>query len=461
MKLGRWMIGVTAFLLGCFCLTIGYLREQDIPKLDISRMNAVMKRAEMSIRERTETGAGEGIKSEIGTKTDTETDTKIEAEIIRKLESELEAEIKAEIEAGKGKERQGEAAVPDFDLVLCDDPEYERIIYKGLADRATILDLKEGDTIIGKILFLPETRAEETLKNRLFRMATVVLGGLLLFAWGLGALVYVRFVKPFLSLEGFASHVAAGNLDFPLPMYKRNYFGAFTESFDLMREELKAARRGEFEANRSKKELVAGLSHDIKTPVSTIKAYCELITLKSSEEDIVQKTQIINEKADMIDHLISDMFHATLEDLTVLKINCREEMSTILDDMLGQMNHLKRIHKVNPIPECLIHCDALRLSQVIDNIINNAYKYTESHIEVSSVLEQGYLRLTLRDFGEGVEESELPMVCEKFYRGRNSSGTSGSGLGLYLAKQFMEGMKGSIDIYCDKGFVVTLFLRVA
>ncbi|PWJ51061.1 HAMP domain-containing sensor histidine kinase [Faecalicatena contorta] len=418
MKPRRWMIGITAFLLVYFCLIIGYLRGQETPVLDIAQMNAAAKEAEKSIQEKTEIQTGEKIAAEIG-------------------------------------------RAIDFKIVLLDDPEYEKIIYEGLANRATILDLKDGDAMIGKIVFPLETEAEEALKDHLFWMIVILFAGLLLFIWGLGAVVYVRFVRPFLKLKGFASHVAAGNLDFPLPIHKRNYFGAFTESFDLMREELKQARQGEYEANRSKKEMVAGLSHDIKTPVSTIKAHCELITLKSSEEDTIQKTKIINEKADMIDHLISDMFHATLEDLTVLKINCREEMSTILDDMLGQMNHLKRIHKVNPIPECLIFCDALRLSQVIDNIIHNSYKYTKSHIEVSSGIEQGYLRMTLRDFGEGVEDSEVPMLCQKFYRGKNSSGTSGSGLGLYLARQFMEGMKGSIDIYCDKGFVVTLYLRIA
>lgn len=418
MKLRRWMIGITVFLLAYFCLIIGYLRGQETPILDIGQMNAAAKEAEKSIREKTGIQTGEEIAAEIGSKI-------------------------------------------DLKIVLLDDPEYEKIIYEGLANRATILDLKDGNTIIGKIVFPLETKEEEALKDHLFRMIVILFAGLLLFIWVLGAVVYVRFVRPFLKLKGFASHVAAGNLDFPLPIHKRNYFGAFTESFDLMREELKEARHGEYEANRSKKEMVAGLSHDIKTPVSTIKAHCELITLKSREEDTIQKTKIINEKADMIDHLISDMFHATLEDLTVLKISCREEMSTILDDMLGQMNHLKRIHKVNPIPECLIFCDALRLSQVIDNIIHNSYKYTKSHIEVSSGIEQGYLRVTLRDFGEGVEENEVPMLCQKFYRGKNSSGTSGSGLGLYLARQFMEGMKGSIDIYCDKGFVVTLYLRIA
>lgn len=376
--------------------------------------------------------------------------------IAKSVEKGLQKEGSVSVIENMGIEKSGY----DFKVILCDNPEFDKTIYKGLVDRATIMDIKNGDIMIGKILFPLDTMAEEALRNHLLRMSTLLFGSLLLFIWGLGASVYIRFVKPFISLKNFASSVAAGNLDFPLHMKKKNYFGAFTESFDIMREELKAARLGEFEANKSKKELVASLSHDIKTPVSTIKAYCELITVKSKEEDTIRKAKIIDEKADMVDHLISDMFHATLEDLSVLKINCKEEMSTILDDMLEQMNHYNKIHKINPIPECLIYCDTLRLSQVIDNIINNSYKYAGSKVEVSSNVEQGYLKITIRDFGEGVEENDLPMLCEKFYRGQNSSNTSGSGLGLYLAKQFMEGMKGSLEVYCEQGFVVSLYLRL-
>lgn len=416
MKLKKWMIGITFLFVGCYILTIGYLMKQKISKLDITQMNAIAKSVEKRLQE-------EGS--------------------ISAMDNTMTAGYNL-----------------DFEVILCESPFYDKSIYEGLGSRATMMDIKNGDTIIGKVLFPTDTMAEEVLRNHLLRMSALLFGCLLFFVWGLGAFVYVHFIWPFNNLKSFAASVAAGNLDFPLPMKKENYFGAFTESFDLMREELKAARLGEFEANKSKKELVASLSHDIKTPVSTIKAYCELITVKSKETDTIQKVQIIDEKADMIDHLISDMFHATLEDLTVLKINGKEEMSTILKDMLEQMNHYKKINIVTPIPECLIFCDSLRLSQVIDNIINNSYKYAGSKIEVSCSIEQDYLKIIIRDFGEGVEECDLPMVCEKFYRGKNSSNTSGSGLGLYLAKQFMEGMKGSLDIYCEQGFVVTLYLRL-
>lgn len=390
--------------------------KQKISKLDITRMNAIVKSVEKSLQEGSTVSVAENIRAE---KSDY-----------------------------------------NYKVILCDNPDYDKMIYQGLADRATIMDIKRGDSLIGKILFPIDTVAEEALRKHLLRMSTFLFVSLFLFIWGLGAFVYLRFVKPFLSLRGFASSIAAGNLDFPLRMQKKNYFGAFTESFDIMREELRAARSGEFEANKSKKELVASLSHDIKTPVSTIKAYCELILVKSKEADTKQKIQIIDEKADMIDHLISDMFHATLEDLTALKIDCKEEMSTILEEMLMQLNHYNSIHMINLIPECLIYCDALRLSQVVDNIINNSYKYAGSKIEVSSNIEQDCLKLTIRDFGDGVEESDLPLLCEKFYRGKNSSKTNGSGLGLYLAKQFLEGMRGSLEIYCEQGFVVTLHLQL-
>ena len=77
-------------------------------------------------------------------------------------------------------------------------------------------------------------------------------------------------------MKDFAERIADGNLDIPLKMDRQNLFGAFTESFDIMRTELKKSRIAEANANESKKELVAKLSHDIKTPIASIKAASEV-----------------------------------------------------------------------------------------------------------------------------------------------------------------------------------------
>ena len=86
-----------------------------------------------------------------------------------------------------------------------------------------------------------------------------------------------RVVEPFGKLRGFAESVAAGDLETPLEMDRGNIFGAFTESFDIMREELKSSRLREETAVKSRKEMIAELSHDIKTPVASIKAMTDFM----------------------------------------------------------------------------------------------------------------------------------------------------------------------------------------
>ena len=99
------------------------------------------------------------------------------------------------------------------------------------------------------------------------------------------------------------------------------------------------------------------------------------------------------------------------------------------------------------------------MQQVIDNCLNNAWKYAKTPVHVSFIEQTDGIRIKIRDEGEGVAEDELPLIMEKFFRGSNAKGKEGSGLGLYLAKTFMEQMKGDMEYYNENGFVVQLFIR--
>ena len=147
----------------------------------------------------------------------------------------------------------------------------------------------------------------------------------------------------------------------------------------------------------------AGLT---KTPIATIKAMCEVIPFQTENEAVLQKVDVIERKADVIDALITDMFHATLEELKVLKINPCEELSTIITPMIEQMNYLGKIHINGKCPECLIYVDKLRLNQVLDNVINNSYKYAGTDIDISfesiTENEKENIKITIRDYGKGV-----------------------------------------------------------
>ena len=344
-------------------------------------------------------------------------------------------------------------------IISLEDTSYKSLLNEAISKGKVVLDYYDKDNIAGKIVLEGINDNYELLVKNLRVNLSIVLVSILLIGYIFFYIIYKNLIRPFKTLEDFAVNVAKGELDKPLTINKENYFGAFTEGFDLMREELKKAREGEYRANISKKDLVASLSHDIKTPVATIEAICEILSVKLKEKDTLEKIEIINSKAEVIDKLISNMFHATLEELQCLSINKEEYPSLGIMAMLKKINHFNKIIFENEIPSCLVYADELRLNQVIDNIINNSYKYANTDIHVSFKEEREGISITIADEGKGVNEEDLPLLTQKYYRGDNTEGKSGSGLGLFLAKLFMEGMEGALEIYSEKGFVVVLYLK--
>lgn len=273
--------------------------------------------------------------------------------------------------------------------------------------------------------------------------------------------MYREVISPFNKMQNFAQRVAAGDLEILLEMDRNNLFGAFTESFDIMREELHLARLREYEAERGKKELVASLSHDIKTPVATIKATTEVMQAETKDDRTKELLTVIASRAEQINSLITNMFHATLEELRELKVTTAPTASTAVYDLILTADYHKRI-KPFSLPECLLIADPLRLSQVFDNVIGNSYKYAGTEMEVAASFDDNFLTIKMRDFGGGVSGKDLPLICNKFYRGDNSKNKSGYGLGLYISKHLMNQMQG--ELLCETmhhSFSVTLLLKLA
>ena len=297
---------------------------------------------------------------------------------------------------------------------------------------------------------------------RLFILLCILL--IAVISIGLAGYVYVNktILKPFNNLQNFAKNITTGNLDVPLEMDRNYNFGAFSESFDLMRDELKRARENERAADRSKKELVASLSHDIKTPVASIKATVELMQVGAKSEKEQEQLRQIGAKAEQINTLITDMFHATLHELEELSVNISEIESTLLHEIITSSDYKERINHLE-IPHCIVISDPIRLQQIFDNVIGNSYKYADTVIEVSSKIEGNYLAVEVTDFGAGVPAQDQPLVMSKFYRGQNASDKSGYGLGLYISSYLISKMSGEMDCFNAEsgGFTVNIRLRLA
>jgi signal transduction histidine kinase len=299
--------------------------------------------------------------------------------------------------------------------------------------------------------------AAQADRDRLLWIFLCVFTGTVATAAGIMVFFLDRTIlSPFRKLEAFATRVAQGDLSFPLEMDRANRFGAFSESFDLMREQLATARENERLANISKKELVASLSHDVKTPVASIKIISELYQAKHGD---IAEMESITRKADQIDLLISNLFTATLEELKQLKVTPAEITSAELEEHIRASDYQKKI-KPFTLPECVVTADSLRFRQVVDNIIGNSYKYADTDIEVSGGFDGAFFVLTVRDFGPGVSGDELTLLCEKFYRAGNAEGKSGSGLGLYLSRYFIDEMGGSLTLESRDGLWVVIRLRI-
>ena len=313
---------------------------------------------------------------------------------------------------------------------------------------------------------LIETHPEDSIGMALARLRAIsVVSFLALCAVNIAflAVFYRSSVKPFRQIERFAQKISAGVFDEPLPANKNNPFGLFTHSFDIMRDSLLDARQKQYRAERAQKELIASLSHDIKTPLTSIRLITELLQVGAGDSAISEKLATIEMKANQIDRLMNDMLLSALDELGELTVTPVSEDCGVLPEMFKSADHLSLV-RLGSIPPCMVELDPARMEQVIGNVIINSYKYAGTDIDVTFNIAGEGLQIDIDDYGDGVEPEALELITTKFYRGHNAvaSQKEGEGLGLYVAKQLMEKMGGGLEaLNRGDGFTIRLWVRLS
>ena len=207
-------------------------------------------------------------------------------------------------------------------LIYTTDDSNSKTLNEAILNNDVILDIVVDGSVVGKILIKNNTQAFfNNYRNYLFCVIVIITAiQIVLFV---EYFLYLNkvLVKPFKDLSAFASRVAEGNLDIPLYMDKNHTFGEFTEAFDLMRTELKRARINEKKANDAKKEMVAKLSHDIKTPIASIKSTSEIGYEISSTDKEKNYFNLINVKADQVKVLVDNLFNSSISEITEINVN--------------------------------------------------------------------------------------------------------------------------------------------
>lgn len=279
------------------------------------------------------------------------------------------------------------------------------------------------------------------------------------------AYIYKNILSPFEKMKQYAEEIARGNLSVELKYDRANYFGAFTWAFDHMRREISKARSCEQEAIENNKTVIATLSHDIKTPIASIRAYAE--GLEANLDRSVEKRQrylsVIMKKCDEVAALTNDLFLHSLSDLEKLKIQLQPiEITQLLEEVLQELTAGKNeIQYRKPSFTATVQADRRRFVQVVGNLVHNAEKYANTKITVYMEKEEDSVSIHVRDYGAGIPDEDMPFIFDKFYRGKNCGEESGAGLGLFIVKYVLNQMGGEVKLTnTGNGLDVVLVLPI-
>ena len=264
-------------------------------------------------------------------------------------------------------------------------------------------------------------------------------------------------LKPVTQLKKAASEISNGNLNYEINEDGDAEIRELCRDFEAMRLQLKASVHEKLIYDDNRKMLVSSISHDLKTPITSIKGYVEGIFdgVASTPEKVEEYLRTIYSKASQVDMMIDDLLLYSKLDLHQLPFNfestdiveyfiyCVSESSIELskyDISVTLENKLKKSR--------LVLLDRERMRRVITNIIDNSRKYMnkeKGHIKIILKETNSSILAELRDNGSGIGKDDVNRIFDRFYRANTArTGTDGSGLGLAIAKQIVEGHKGRI-----------------
>lgn len=350
------------------------------------------------------------------------------------------------------------------------------------------LDLSEYETIVKVSEFVSDEECNndyliEKINDKLYRIEyhvdsrinvpvymNIVLLGMMFITGIVIVYVYKKVLKPFQDMSNLSYELAKGNLSMPIKEEKSKLFGRFLWGMDMLREKLEDNKEKELEFQKERKTLILSLSHDIKTPLSSIELYSKALeenlydTQEKRDEALHGITRNVKEIKGYVDEIVT----ASREDFLNLEVRMdefylSEAMKMIENYYRDKLSVIHTIFEVAEIPECLVNGDKNRLVEVLQNIMENAIKYGDGkYVRISFDEEEDCKLIHIENSGCSLKEEELPNLFDSFYRGSNSNGVKGNGLGLYICKTLMRKMDGEIyaQIHADS-FSVTVVVRKA
>lgn len=320
------------------------------------------------------------------------------------------------------------------------------------------------DKVVGTLVFIPEIDLQEAITFLIylpFIMIVVFLLTIIAMIVLLSKILTDGILKPLKELNYAAEMISSGDLDYEMKYVKDDEIGKFCSEFDVMRMRLKEALELQARMEQNRKQLIASITHDLKTPLTSIKGYVEVLEdgIIQDPETINNYLRIIGTKTNQLNHLIDDLFTFSKMELGEFQV-VPEHMSCIklFDSILSQKHldfqdtDIQFLYEC-PNSDCILNVDEFRIHQVVENLISNAKKFTKSYIKFYGRIHRDYFEFYVEDDGIGIPQNELPMIFDHFYKVDKSRtySSKGTGLGLAICKQIIEAHGGSISVRSEEG----------
>ena len=278
--------------------------------------------------------------------------------------------------------------------------------------------------------------AAEVLRSILFPLAVILLVLDLLFA-----MLFSRwFTRPIERLSAGAQEIAAGNYDVQISVVHRDEIGRLAEDFNHMASEVKRSAQLE-------KDILANVSHDLRTPLTLIKGYAETVRDLTGSDDAKRTEQcnIIVDETDRLSALVNSVMELSKVQNGSEKPNPVDfDMSQLCFEVAGRYDALcDQNHwtlRLEADHEAPVKADPAMMERVLHNLLGNAFH----HIGADGVvvlrvipLVQG-CRVEVEDHGPGIAPEDLPYLFDRYYRARQDAGKTGTGLGLSITKAILQ-----------------------
>lgn len=266
----------------------------------------------------------------------------------------------------------------------------------------------------------------------------------------------IKYIK---EITSGIQEISKGNLDFQVAEKGNDEFRILAKNINRMSIELKNKIEDERKAEKTKNELITNVSHDLKTPLTTIIGYLTLVKDKKydSEKNMDDYIERAYSKSLRLKKLIEDLFDYTKITNGVIKVNkTNVNLVELMEQLLGEMSVLAKQNNLSfeknfSNPEIYLNIDSDLMARTFENILSNSIKYSykelNSKISVTINQDESHVTISVENHGDTISTEILPLLFERFYRvdkSRNSK-VSGSGLGLAIAKSIVELHGGTVS----------------